>query len=66
MQRVAIYNRCSTDEEAQKNALEVQAAESLELVKENAAKEIYNIGDSNISGKVFTAVKSAYRKAITI
>ena len=33
MQRVAIYNRCSTEEEAQKNALEVQAAESLELVE---------------------------------
>jgi len=34
LQRVAIYNRCSTEEEAQKNALEVQAAESLELVEE--------------------------------
>ena len=34
MQRVAIYNRCSTEEEAQKNALEVQVAESLELVEE--------------------------------
>lgn len=33
MQRVAIYNRCSTEEEAQKNALEVQTAESLELVE---------------------------------
>lgn len=33
MQRVAIYNRCSTEEEAQKNALEVQSAESLELVE---------------------------------
>lgn len=33
MQRVAIYNRCSTEEEAQKNALEVQVAESLELVE---------------------------------
>jgi len=33
MQRVAIYNRCSTEEEAQKNALEVQAAESMELVE---------------------------------
>ena len=33
MQRVAIYNRCSTEEEAQKNALEVQAAESIELVE---------------------------------
>ena len=38
----------------------------LELVKENAAKEIYNIGDSNVSGRVFTAVKSAYRKALSI
>ena len=37
-----------------------------ELVKENAAGEIYNIGDSNIPGKVFTAVKSAYRKARSI
>ena len=34
MQRVAIYNRCSTEEEAQKNALEVQAQESVELVQE--------------------------------
>lgn len=33
MQLVAIYNRCSTEEEAQKNALEVQAAESLELAE---------------------------------
>ena len=33
MKRVAIYNRCSTEEEAQKNALEVQRAESLELVE---------------------------------
>ena len=38
MQRVAIYNRCSTEDEAQKNALEVQAAESLELV-ENKKEE---------------------------
>ena len=30
-QRVGIYNRCSTEEEAQKNALEVQAAESREI-----------------------------------
>lgn len=39
MQRVAIYNRCSTEEEAQKNALEVQAAESLELVEEKKEEE---------------------------
>ncbi len=30
-QRVGIYNRCSTEEEAQKNALAVQAAESREI-----------------------------------
>ncbi len=29
--RIGIYNRCSTEEEAQKNALEVQAAESREI-----------------------------------
>ena len=38
MQRVAIYNRCSTEEEAQKNALEVQMAESLELVEQKRAE----------------------------
>lgn len=35
-------------------------------VQNHIAKEIYNIGDSNEVGKVFKAVKSAYRKAITI
>ena len=38
MQRVAIYNRCSTEEEAQKNALEVQMAESLELVEQKSTE----------------------------
>ncbi len=28
----------------------------------NVAKEIYNVGDSNRQGKVFTAVKTAYRR----
>lgn len=42
MQRVAIYNRCSTEEEAQKNALEVQVAESIELV-ERKRKEGWQI-----------------------
>lgn len=37
-----------------------------ELVKENVAKEIYNIGDSNKPGKIFTATKSAYFKAMSI
>lgn len=34
MERVAIYNRCSTEEENQKNALAIQAEESLELAEE--------------------------------
>lgn len=33
MLRVGIYNRCSTEEEAQKNALAVQAEESREIAK---------------------------------
>lgn len=32
LQKVAIYNRCSTEEESQVNALEVQVAESAEIV----------------------------------
>ena len=31
MERVGIYNRCSTEEESQKNALASQVAESREL-----------------------------------
>ncbi len=37
-----------------------------ELVKNNAAKEIYNVGDSNKPGKIFVATKTAYRVAINI
>lgn len=33
MERAVIYNRCSTEEEAQMNALEVQAQESREIVE---------------------------------
>lgn len=32
MERICIYNRCSTEEENQKNALEIQAQESIEIV----------------------------------
>lgn len=35
-------------------------------VKTHAAAEIYNIGDSFQGGRVFEAVRSAYRKAISI
>lgn len=37
-----------------------------DCVKENAAPEIYNIGDSLKSGRVFEAVRGAYRKARSI
>lgn len=37
-----------------------------DLVKDNIAPEIYNIGDSFKPGKIFAAVKSAYRKCISI
>ncbi len=32
------------------------------LQEEHVANEIYNVGDSNRAGKVFTAVKTAYRR----
>ncbi|HKL94284.1 MAG TPA: FAD-dependent oxidoreductase, partial [Clostridia bacterium] len=37
-----------------------------DLVKENAAAEIYNVGDSFKSANVWNAVRSAYRKARNI
>ena len=37
-----------------------------ELVAQNVAPEIYNIGDSITPGKVWPATKSAYRRARTI
>lgn len=37
-----------------------------ELVANNTAPEIYNIGDSLKVGKIFSAVKTAYRKTINI
>ena len=37
-----------------------------DCLKEHAADEIYNIGDSFKSGRVFEAVRSAYRKAVSI
>ena len=37
-----------------------------QLVANNVAPEIYNIGDSITPGKVFMATKSAFRRAKTI
>lgn len=36
MERVCIYNRCSMEEENQKNALEIQARKSVEIVEHHA------------------------------
>ncbi len=49
-------------------ALGVQPENELfyQLVNDNAAAEIYNVGDSFKGGKVFEAVRSAYRKAVSI
>ncbi len=38
MVRIGVYNRCSTEEEAQINALEIQAAESLEIIENRSAE----------------------------
>ncbi len=37
-----------------------------DCVKQNAAPEIYNIGDSFKAGKIFEAVRSAYRKSLAV
>ncbi len=52
--RVGIYNRCSTEEEAQKNALAIQAAESREI----AAKKGWVIADQYIESESGTSVKN--------
>lgn len=37
-----------------------------DCVKANAAKEVYNIGDSFAAARVFEAVRAAYRKSLSI
>lgn len=51
--RVGIYNRCSTEEEAQKNALAVQAAESREI----AARKGWVVAAQYIESESGTSVK---------
>lgn len=52
--RVGIYNRCSTEEEAQKNALAVQAEESREIAK----KKGWMIAAQYIESESGTSVKN--------
>ncbi len=61
-QRVGIYNRCSTEEEAQKNALEVQAEESREI----AARKGWLITAQYIESESGTSVKNRteYRRLL--
>ena len=63
MERVCIYNRCSTEEESQKNALEVQAQESVEIA--NSFKD-WLIIDQFIESQSGTMVKGRdkYQKMI--
>ncbi len=61
-QRVGIYNRCSTEEEAQKNALAVQAAESREI----AARKGWLVTAQYIESESGTSVKNRteYRRLL--
>uniref|UniRef100_UPI0040564487 recombinase family protein n=1 Tax=Agathobacter sp. TaxID=2021311 RepID=UPI0040564487 len=60
MERVGIYNRCSTEEEAQINALEVQAQESREIAKRKG----WTITAQYIESETGTTIKkrTQYRK----
>ena len=63
MERICIYNRCSTEEENQKNALEIQAQESVEIVKQHACWQIVDQFVESQSGT--TSVKrSKYQQML--
>lgn len=63
MERVAIYNRCSTEEESQRNALAVQAAESREI----AEKKGWMIAEQYIESETGTVVckRCEYQKLLS-
>lgn len=56
MVRVGVYNRCSTEEEAQINALEIQASESLEII-ENKHTEGWILQEQYIESESGTTVQ---------
>lgn len=62
MERVGIYNRCSTEEESQRNALAVQAAESREI----AEKKGWIIAEQYIESETGTVVckRCEYQKLL--
>ncbi len=63
MEYVGIYNRCSTEEEAQMNALEIQATESLELVSKHLD---WKVVEQYIESQSGTSVKrrSEYQRML--
>lgn len=65
MERICIYNRCSTEEENQKNALEIQAQESVEIVRQHVGWQIVDQFVESQSGT--TSVKrSKYQQMLNL
>lgn len=63
MELICIYNRCSTEEENQKNALEIQAQESVEVVRQHVGWQIVDQFVESQSGT--TSVKrSKYQQML--
>ena len=63
MERICIYNRCSTEEENQKNALEIQAQESVEIVECHAGWQIIDQFVESQSGTT-SAKRSKYQQML--
>lgn len=65
MERICIYNRCSTEEENQKNALEIQAQESVEIVKQHVGWQIVDQFVESQSGTTSTK-RSKYQQMFNL
>lgn len=65
MERICIYNRCSTEEENQKNALEIQVQESVEIVRQHACWQIVDQFVESQSGTT-SAGRSKYQKMLSL
>ena len=64
MERICIYNRCSTEEENQKNALEIQAQESVEIVRRHVGGQIVDQFVESQSGST-SAKRSKYQQMLS-
>ncbi|MEE1015001.1 MAG: recombinase family protein [Lachnospiraceae bacterium] len=63
MECICIYNRCSTEEENQKNALEIQAQESVEIVRQHVGWQIVDQFVESQSGTT-SAKRSKYQQML--